>query len=353
MTEELSERQQAILGILVREYIATAQPVGSKTMVEKYGLSVSSATIRSEMAALEEMDYLTHPHTSAGRVPTEHGYRYFVERLMEQSDLPEAEQRLIRHQFHQARMDLEQWMKLAAAVLAHTTHTASLVTVPRAQLSRLKHLELIDISEALVLVIVVLSEGLVRQQMVRQSQPPLSSEQLTVVSNKLNAQLAGLNRIEIGNRSIELTLFEARVRETLVEVLERVDTRSVTELYRDGLIHILRQPEFAAADSVRQILEIIEERSLLENIAAEVMRGGGLQVIIGGEGRWREISEVSMVMAPYGVEGRTAGMMGVVGPMRMPYGRAISTVRFVASLMSRLLAGVYGEEDETFGGFER
>ncbi|HBY93547.1 MAG TPA: heat-inducible transcription repressor HrcA [Chloroflexi bacterium] len=353
MTEELSERQQAILGILVREYIATAQPVGSKTMVEKYGLSVSSATIRSEMAALEEMDYLTHPHTSAGRVPTEHGYRYFVERLMEQSDLPEAEQRLIRHQFHQARMDLEQWMKLAAAVLAHTTHTASLVTVPRAQLSRLKHLELIDISEALVLVIVVLSEGLVRQQMVRQSQPPLSSEQLTVVSNKLNAQLAGLNRIEIGNRSIELTLFEARVRETLVEVLERVDTRSVTELYRDGLIHILRQPEFAAADSVRQILEIIEERSLLENIAAEVVRGGGLQVIIGGEGRWREISEVSMVMAPYGVEGRTAGMMGVVGPMRMPYGRAISTVRFVASLMSRLLAGVYGEEDETFGGFER
>lgn len=353
MVEELSERQQAILGIVVREYIATAQPVGSKTMVEKYGLSVSSATIRSEMAALEELGYLTHPHTSAGRIPTEHGYRYFVERLMEQSDLPEAEQRLIRHQFHQARLDLEQWMKLAAAVLAHTTHAASLVTVPRAQLSRLKHLELIDISEALVLVIVVLSEGLVRQQMVRQPHPPLTSDQLTIVSNKLNAQLAGLNRIEIGHRAIELTLFEARIRETLVELMERVDTRSVTEIYRDGLIHILRQPEFAAADSVRQILEVMEERSLLESIASEVVRGGGLQVIIGGEGRWREISEVSLVMAPYGVEGRAAGMMGVVGPMRMPYGRAISTVRFVASLMSHLLAGVYGEEDETFGGFDR
>ncbi|HYN89532.1 MAG TPA: hypothetical protein VER55_13440, partial [Ardenticatenaceae bacterium] len=148
-----------------------------------------------------------------------------------------------------------------------------------------------------------------------------------------------------------LTLFEARVRETLVELMERFDSRSVSEIYRDGLLHILRQPEFAEAESVRQIIEIMEERSLLESIASEVMRGGALQVIIGGEGRWREISDVSLVMAPYGVEGRASGMMGVVGPIRMPYGRAISTVRFVSDLMSHLLAGVYGEEDDTFGGF--
>jgi heat-inducible transcriptional repressor len=244
-------------------------------------------------------------------------------------------------------------MKLAAAVLAHTTRTASLVTMPRAQMARLKHVELINISEALVLVIVVLSEGLVRQQMVRQMLPSLSQEQLNVVSNRLNAQLAGLNRAEIAARAIELTLFEARVREAIVELMGRVDSRSISEIYRDGLIHILRQPEFSEAESVRQVVEIMEERSLLENIAAEVLTGGGLQVIIGGEGRWREISEVSLVMAPYGVEGHAAGMMGVVGPMRMPYSRAISTVRFVASLMSHLLAGVYGEENETFGGFSR
>jgi heat-inducible transcriptional repressor len=347
MSEELSERQQVILGMLVKEYITSALPVGSKLLVERYHLNVSSATIRSEMAELEERGYLTHPHTSAGRIPTERGYRYFVERLMEEGDLPDAEQRLIRHQFHQARLDLDQWMQLAAAVLAHTSRAASLVTVPRAPYSRLKHLELIHISDGLVLAIVVSAEGIVKQQMLTQPQPALLQEQLNAVSAKLNSLLTSLNQHEIANRPFELTLFEGRVRAAVAEILQRIDSRSAGETYRDGLLHVLRQPEFAAADSVRQIVEIMEERSLLESIAREVAGGGGLQVIIGGEGRWQEISDVSLVIAPYGIEGRAAGVMGVVGPMRMPYGRAISTVRFVAGLMTHLLENLYGPDAES------
>jgi len=267
MYDELTERQRAILGLIVREYVATAQPVPSKTLVEKYNLGVSSATVRNEMAALEQMGYLTHPHTSAG--------------------LPEEEQRLIRHQFHQAHMDLEQWMRLAAAVLAHTAHTASLVTVPQAPQARLKHIELINISEALVLVILVTSAGLVRQQMVPQPHPPLP--------------------------------------------MERIDSRSVGQIYRDGLLHVLRQPEFAEAEAVRQLVEIIEGRTLLEHIIAEVNNTSGVQVIIGGEQPWEAIGDVSLVVSPYGVDGYAAGIMGVLGPQRMPYGRAVSVVRFEPS----------------------
>jgi len=169
--QELAPRREAILGIVVREYIATATPVGSRTIAQRYGLGVSPATIRNEMAHLEEAGYLTHPHTSAGRVPTVKGYRYFVERLMEEVELPLAEQRMIRHQFHQAGMGLEEWMRLSAAVLAHTARAAALVTAPRAPLCRFKHLELISLRDPLVLLILVLQDGTVKQQMLTAAQP--------------------------------------------------------------------------------------------------------------------------------------------------------------------------------------
>nr|WP_290669025.1 heat-inducible transcriptional repressor HrcA [Ardenticatena sp.] len=348
MYDELTERQRAILGLIVREYVATAQPVASKTLVEKYNLGVSSATVRNEMAALEQMGYLTHPHTSAGRMPTERGYRYFVQCLMEQSELPEEEQRLIRHQFHQAHMDLDQWMRLAAAVLAHTAHTASLVTVPQAPQARLKHIELINISEALVLVILVTSAGLVRQQMVPQPHPPLQQETLNAIANKLNALFEGMTYQEVRHRiGQDLTPFERSVANVAALLMERIDSRSVGQIYRDGLLHVLRQPEFAEAEAVRQLVEIIEGRTLLEHIIAEINNTSGVQVIIGGEQPWEAIGDVSLVVSPYGVDGYAAGIMGVLGPQRMPYGRAVSVVRFVSDLMSHLLASMYGGQPLT------
>lgn len=345
--DELSARQQTILGLIVREYIEHARPVASKALVEEYSLDVSSATVRNEMATLEEVGYLYQPHTSAGRIPTEKGYRYFVECLMEQGELPEMEQRLIRHQFHQVRMDVEQWMRLAAAVLAHTAHSASVVTSPKAPTARLKRVELIAISDALVLIIVVTAEGLVRQQMIRQPHPPQTQEEINAVSNRLNALFANRNQLEIHNRFLDLSPFEEKVGTVILDILERIDQRDSSRIYRDGLLHILRHPEFTTAEAVRQVVEILEERALLRAIAEEVTQDEGsdhVQVIIGGETQWEEISEVSLVLARYGVEGYAAGIMGVLGPRRMPYSRAVRTVRFVSDLMSHLLATVYGTE---------
>jgi heat-inducible transcriptional repressor len=339
--EELTDRKQAVLGLVVRQYIATATPVGSKTIVEQYGLGISSATIRNEMAYLEGQDYLTHPHTSAGRVPTEKGYRYFVERLMGEAELPLAEQRTIRHQFHQARLDLEQWMRLAAAVLARTAHSTSLVAAPTVAQCRFKHLEMIAAHGSRLLLVLIVRGGMVKQQMLTLTRP-IAQEELNQVASRLNDLFTGLSADQIAALFYRLMPLEEQIANLVIEMLEEAEACSSGEIYHDGLMNIFKQPESSEIENVRQIIRILEEQSLLEVILAEVLNSSGVQVIIGGEGRWDELSECSVVLAPYGEAGRAVGALGVLGPMRMRYGRAISTVRYVADLLSDLIYDLYG-----------
>ncbi len=341
---ELTPRQQLILGLVVREYISSAQPVGSKT-VQEYGLGVSSATIRNEMAQLEELGYLTHPHTSAGRVPTEQGYRYFVERLMSESQLPLNEQRLIRHQFHQVGVDLEQWMRLAASVLARTARSAAVVTSVKMEQSHLKHLELIAIHETMVLLIVVLEGGVVRQQMLSLDEA-MNQDTLSQITNRLNDLCVGASVQRVVASRNQVGAFEQQVLNVVARVMRQVDKQADLHLYRDGLVHILHQPEFHVPESARNVIQLFEERTLLEDLLTEMLEVGGMQVIIGGEGRWNELRECSLVVSPYGVSGEVTGALGVMGPMRMPYNRAISVVRYVAGLMSDLFRELYGGAEE-------
>lgn len=341
---ELTPRQEEILGIVVREYIASAVPVGSNTIARQYGLGVSPATVRNELSFLEREGYLVQTHTSAGRIPSDKGYRYFVQRLMQDSELPPGEQRMISHQFHQVRLDLEQWMKLAAAVLAQTAHSASLVTAPRAPQARLKHLEMIGLSEVTTLLILVFQDGSIRQQ-VQVLPSPTSQDELTRISNRLNALIGSANAGEIRTGPVSTTNLsdlERQVVDRVAATLEDLDRRTEREVYRDGLLHVLRQPEFAQVDKFRQVVEVLERRALLESIVAEVLAANGVQVIIGGEGRWEDFENYSLVLSRYGLSGEADGVLGVLGPMRMPYGRAISAVRYVARLMSDLVEEMYG-----------
>lgn len=342
--DELTPRQQLILGLVIREYISAAQPVGSKT-IQGYGLGVSSATIRNEMVVLEELGLLTQPHTSAGRVPTELGYRYFVERLMRESQLPLDEQRTIRHQFHQVGVDLEQWMRLAASVLARTAHSAAVVTNLKTEQCRLRHLELISIRETMVMLIVVLEGGMVRQQVLPLDEA-MTQEILTQITNRLNDMCVGgsIQRVQTCRRQVGV--FEQQVLDVVTQVMKRVDDQADLHLYRDGLINILHQPEFAMPESARNVVHLFEDRTLLEDLLTEMLEVGGVQVVIGGEGRWTELQECSLVVSPYGVSGEATGALGVMGPMRMPYSRAISTVRYVAGLMSDLFRDLYGDVEE-------
>lgn len=339
---EMTPRRQAVLGLVIRSYIERGQPVGSKAFVTAYGLDISPATIRNEMAALEEMGFLTHPHTSAGRIPTDLGYRYFVEHLLGETDLPLPEQHMIRHQFHQARLELDQWVRLAVAVLAHTTRKAALATPPRARQSRLKHLELISLRDTLVLMVLVLMGGTVKQQMLTLDEA-VDQETLSRLSNQFNDQYKGLPASEIDARSRQLNALGREVGRIVSQVMLAVDGRTDDPLYRDGLIHILAEPEFAEGGQVRGIVQTLEGPALANIVAtaAGPLEIGGVQVLIGGEGRWHEFADLALVLSRYGVEGGASGLLGVVGPLRMTYDRTIGAVRYVSQLMSDLVSDWY------------
>jgi len=335
---ELTLRQQKILRLVVQTYISTAVPVGSKALLEVSDLGVSSATIRNEMAVLEELGYLTHPHTSAGRVPTDKGYRYFVERLIGDVDLPQSEQNMIRHQFHQARLEMSQWMQLAAAILSRSARSAALVTAPKIEQPRLRHLELISTQSQLVLMIVVFQGGTVRQRYLTLKEP-MDQAALSQVAARINSIGHELDAASLRARLTDITDFERDVLDLLVELTASSDDVPINEVYRDGLTEVLQEPEFNKRGKANALVNAFEQPTFLSEVVSSPV--GTVQVVIGGEGRWRELSSCSMVIARYGVEGFATGALGVLGPTRMPYGRAIGTVRYVADLMSDLVSDLY------------
>jgi heat-inducible transcriptional repressor len=342
---ELTERQKLILALVIRDYIDTAQPVGSNHLVEGYNLNVSSATVRNEMVALTDMGYLRQPHTSAGRVPSEEGYRYFVRQLMGHTELPATTKRTIVHQFYQAGQDIDRWMRLAASVLAHQSQAASLVTTPHSERVSFKHLELISTRGRQVLMVLVLDGGDVRQQMLVLAEPP-SQQQLSNVAQLLNEVCMGLDADGIGSLNVQWGVLERDIIRLVSEEMRRSSDILGGEVYRDGITHVLAEPEFAEMDVARNALRILEERTLLEDLLTRtVLNGevGGVQVLIGGEGTWEELRDCSVVLARYGVPGIVSGTVGVLGPIRMPYGRTISTVRFVAGLLSDLMGEIHSD----------
>jgi heat-inducible transcriptional repressor len=336
---ELTERQKTILLLLIRDYIETAQPVGSKRLVERFHLALSPATVRNEMSALTEMGYLRQPHTSAGRVPAEEGYRVFVGQMVHNAELPASVQNTISHQFFQARPDVEQWMTLAASVLAYQSQGVSLVTAPHAEVIRFKHIELISTQGRQVLMVMVMDGGEVKQQILTLAEP-VPQTRLTQVAGRLNSLLAGLSMEAIAALSARADALEQDVITLLVQDMKRVSESASGEIYTDGLTNVLGEPEFAESDEARWAMRLFEERSTLQDLIARASTHssvGGLQVLIGGEGGWEELRQCSMVIARYGAPGLVTGTLGVLGPMRMSYARTIPTVRYVAGLLSNLV----------------
>lgn len=343
---ELTERQKTLLLVIVREYIDAAAPVGSKRVVERYHPDLSSATIRHEMAALTEMGYLRQPHTSAGRVPTEEGYRCFVSAMMDRAELPESVQHTIAHQFRVARPGVDHWMQLAASVLAHQSQGASMVTAPRAEKPHFQHVELISTQGRQFLMVLVMVGGEVTQQLLTLAEP-VSQERLSQTAAHLNSFLTGRSVEEVAALSTRPDALEQDILTLIVAELRRSAESVSGEIYTDGLTNMLAEPEFAESDQARRALRLLEEHSTLQNLLTRTTLNsavGGLQVLIGAEGGWEELRQCSMVLARYGVPGLATGALGVLGPMRMSYARTIPTVRFVAGLLTGLVNDQIGGE---------
>jgi heat-inducible transcriptional repressor len=335
----LTERQKTLLLLIIRDHIESAQPIGSKRLVEDYHLDLSPATIRNEMSALTEMGYLRQPHTSAGRVPTEEGYRIFVSEMMQDAKLPAAVQHTIAHQFHQSRADMGQWMTLAASVLAHQSQGVSVITAPHVEQQKFKHVQLISTQGRQILMVLVLVGGEVNQQILTLSEP-VSQERLSQTASRLNSVLAGLPVDDISALPTRSDALDQDILILVIQEMQRVSRSVSGDLYTDGLTNVINEPEFTESNEARKALKIFEERSTLQDLLARSTTNsniGGLQVLIGGDGGWEELRQCSMVVARYGVPGIATGALGVLGPMRMSYAKTIPTVRYVAGLLSDLV----------------
>jgi len=343
LTSGFTPRRKAILNIIVAEYIATAMPVASETILRNYKLGVSSATIRNDMAYLEKEGYIAKPHTSAGIIPLAKGYRNYVESISKNIELPMEEQYHIRDSFHNVEEEVERWLKLAAALMSRLVGNAALVTFPKAKKCRLKHLELVSLHEYLALLILVLSETVLKQQLLSFSQP-VTQEQLNIITNKLNTNYVGLTSSQLLAKKSTLNSEEQRITDSVVDMMNTEDELEYHATYLEGLRLMLGQPEFMGKDRMLRVMELMEARDWLKSVLHNQLENERVQVVIGEENRDESLKDLSLVLGRYGIPQKVKGAIGVIGPTRMDYRRAISTVGYMSDLLSYLLAGVCGEE---------
>ena len=342
-TQPMKERTGVVLKTLVSEFINTASPVGSGDIVRVSHLKVSSATVRNEMAELEEGGYIKRPHISAGGVPSDKGYRYYVETLDEPPDLPVSMKDEIRDQFRQADMDMEVWVQTAASALSDTLGNMAIVTLPRSEANRLNYIQLVYLQDFLALVIIVLRGATLTKQFLPLEEPTTQDE-LTRAANKLNENIAGLKHSEIVDkeRDLELTPLENTVKAQALLALKKMDLEASVDFYVDGLRLLLGQPEFDRTTLAREVVGMVEERVLINSMLAEAPGPGSVGVFIGEENSQEVLKPFTVVLGRYGVPQEASGTIGVVGPTRIGYGTTIAGVRFLSSLMSGLMMGVNG-----------
>jgi heat-inducible transcriptional repressor len=343
----LEPRSEAILRAIIEEYVATALPVGSQALVSRYHLGVSPATVRNVMAELEAHGYLDHPHTSAGRVPTDKGYRLYVESITDAVSLAPVEQLMIRHQFGQIDYASDQWFRLAAATLATATHVAGIATAAKPPACRIRRLDLAPAGPRTLSLVVILAEGPVRQ-VVLATERPYTTDEVEAASRTLAQLLAGrsahgaenvLAELEAAQPSADPILVRATSR--IVQLMREFDASAVEDVFSDGLLNVMDAPEFASSETLRRVFGVLQDRVYLGDLMPRLTQSGKVHVIIGTENGHSGMHDVSLVLAPYGRAGRAMGVVGVLGPTRMAYPHAISTVRYVSGLMNELVDHLY------------
>ncbi len=338
---KLGDRQRDLLRAGIREYIATAQPVAPAALVRQYRLDVSSATVRNELAVLEELGLLTHPHTSAGRVPTDLGYRYFIESLMPRPSLEPEEQVTVSHQFQQALSNTSEWLRLAASTLARLTTEAAIDTPPATGHATLRHVEAVPISERRALVVVVFESGAVSQQLL-ELKVTATPDHLRSLSARLTEALASRDATGVRAETAGETGVDAEVEVAIARALDEHDAARTHDIYTDGIQNILAQPEFATGGRMRDMLRLLEDRTRLVDLLPPTLGDDEVHVAIGSEHRLEPLRGCSLVFGRYGAGTEYLGYIGIVGPTRMDYARTIGAVRYVGSLMSDLVRVMEG-----------
>ena len=341
MAAKLTDRGQQILEAIIEEYIATAQPDGSKALTQNQGIKLSPASVRNVMAELEELGYLVSPHTSAGRIPTEKGYRFYVDTILRVSEMDRSQKDQIELHYRQQGLQMTDMLREASRTLSSISHYTGLVMIPRLKATIFRHIEFVKLSSRLILAVFVTQSGLVQNKLVEVDED-LSPRELEKITNYLNQTMTGLSIQDVRTRIItemaqEKALYDQLMRRAFTLSSAALVDESNGDVIIEGTSRFLEQPEFSDLDCMKRIVQTFEQKSALVELLDRGLETKGVQVIIGSETEHTELSDCSLITAAYSGKRGTLGTLGVIGPNRMPYATIIPIVDYTASLISRLL----------------
>jgi heat-inducible transcriptional repressor len=341
MAKPLTDRCQLILEAIIEEYIATAQPVGSKALTRNPRIKLSPASIRNVMAELEDHGYLVSPHTSAGRVPTEKGYRFYVDTLLRLADLDTSQKDQIETQYRQQGLQMADMLREASRTLSSYSQYTGLVMVPRLTTTVFRHIEFVRLSKRQLLAVFVTQSGLVQNKLVAIDED-LSPAELEQITNYLNQTLTGLSIQEVRVRIIaemkrEKALYDQLLRRAFTLSSAALSDEPSGDVIIDGTSYFLEQPEFSDLQQMKRIVQTFEQKSILVDLLDRGINTEGVQVLIGSETECSDLVGCSLITAAYSGKRGTLGTLGVIGPNRMPYSSIIPIVDYTANLISRLL----------------
>ena len=341
----LTERQEMILRYIVDDYIHDAAPISSESLARGHRLGVSAATVRNEVAALEERGFISRPHPSAGSVPGDRAYRLYVETFAPGAHrLPSRARDAVGARLMDVQDDIDRWGSAAAAVLAQMIGNLGIATLPKTSVSKVRHLELVPVRDILALLIVVMEQAKLRKQLLRFDRP-VAARELEAMSARIRNRVLGLSRREIAARSQDddLTDPERKAMSAAVDILETEDAARSDDHFVSGIRNLLDQPEFADYGIARPIIHGVEDGALIAAVLDEAPAARVVRVVIGREHRGEALKPLSAVICRYGIPGRALGVVGALGPTRMEYARAISSVALVSSIMNSMVESLYQE----------
>lgn len=339
---DLGNRKRLILQAIIEDYINTAEPVGSRTISKKYLTGTSPATIRNEMADLEEMGFIEQPHTSSGRIPSDKGYRLYVDKIMRQNTVDEAQMEMIKKEFLDTLGEIDRLVKHASRLLSQMTQYTSIVMAPQLRRTSIKQIQLIRIDNSTVLAVIITDAGIVKNSVLRIVQD-VQSDVLVKISNMLNEKLAGLGIDDIESFDMEYMKNNSLghreiIEQILPELIQTLFFSDTAEVYHDGVSNILNLPEYSDINKARSFLNTMEENDLLFKVLNDVK--GDVNVSIGSENKLEQFKNCSLITATYRINGKTVGSVGIIGPTRMEYSKAISVVECMTNNLSDMLTKI-------------
>lgn len=339
---DFKERKKKILQVVIRHYVRTARPAASRMIVRDYDFPFSSATIRNVLAELEEEGYLTHPYTSAGRIPTDKGYRFYVDRLMEAQKLTQEEARRIEREYRAKRRGLEEVLRQTSKMLSHISHHAGFILSPTLDRSFLKHIELVPLGGKRILAVLVIQAGLIRHKTI-QLNYDLKRSQLYRISKLLNEKLSGLPLSQMREEMNRIIEQESNKYLGLLQaakgLIGQAFTSEESEIYLEGSANILASVKEDLYDYVKvgSVFRAIEEKRIILDIVRRLVQNEGVKVLIGRENLYPELKDFSVVSSTYKSGNRIVGALGIIGPKRMEYPKMVALVDFVAKAINNIL----------------